>query len=41
MSRDVEDSQPEVGPRSLFFLRAITLATAMIVLFFIVDAIIG
>ncbi len=41
MNGDVEDSQPEVGPRSLFFLRVITLATVVIVLFFIVDAIIG
>ncbi len=31
----------EVGPKSLLFLRAITLATVLIVLFFIVDAIVA
>jgi len=31
----------EVGPKSLFFLRAITVATVIIVLFFLVDAIVA
>jgi len=31
----------EVGPKSLFFLRAITVATAVIVLFFVIDAIVA
>jgi len=34
-------TEDEVGPKSLLFLRAITLATAVIVLFFIVDAIVA
>ncbi len=34
-----EDPEAEVGPRSLFFLRAVTVATIVVVLFFIVDAI--
>jgi len=41
MSSDAEDSPPEVGPKSLFFLRALVLGTVVIVVFFIVDAIIG
>jgi len=41
MSLETEESTPEVGPKSLFFLRALTLGTAVIVVFFIVDAIIG
>ncbi len=34
-----DDSETEVGPKSLFFLRALTVATIVVVLFFIVDAI--
>lgn len=41
MNDQTPDTEPEVGPKSLLFLRALTAATILIVLFFIVDAIIG
>ncbi len=41
MTSDGEETRAEVGRKSLFFLRALTLATVVIVLFFIIDAIIA
>ncbi len=41
VSKEGKELKPEVGSKSLFFLRALTLATIVIVLFFIVDAAIG
>lgn len=41
MSPEAHPDEPEVGRGSLWFLRGITLLTALIVLYFLIDAVRG